>query len=245
MADATTTVSVTSCGSSSCSAERQSPAAAQIRRIAAASASTARADNQKECELPQEATKTLTLEQLVGEIEQLLKQPEMSPASLRKRPVFQCLLERYSGDMRELERFAYADTSKNYTRNLIATDNEAYALLLIVWNRGKYSPIHDHPCDGCWVKVIAGAVNEVRYQNQGGKLAETSNITLRAGVTYMDDSLGLHKIGNPSESADAVTLHLYSPPYDKCRVWLDTESADTSSVAHAYYFSEFGERADY
>lgn len=152
---------------------------------------------------------------------------------------------RYSGDMRELERFAYADTSKNYTRNLIATDNETYALILIVWNRGKYSPIHDHPCDGCWVKVIDGAINEVRYQSQDGKLVESSNLTLDEGVTYMDDSMGFHKIGNPSATVDAVTLHLYSPPYDKCRVWFDTGDAAKSSVAHAYYFSEFGERADY
>jgi cysteine dioxygenase len=147
--------------------------------------------------------------------------------------------------MRDLERFAYVDSSKNYTRNLISTDHDTYALILIVWNRGKYSPIHDHPCDGCWVKVIDGTVNEVQYQVRGNALVETSNIMLSDGVTYMDDAIGLHKIGNPRDDVDAITLHLYSPPYEKCRVWFDPTNAAESSVAYAYYFSEFGERADY
>lgn len=159
--------------------------------------------------------------------------------------LFQLPDRRYDGDPRELARFALTDTSKNYTRNLVSTDNETYAMILIVWNRGKYSPIHDHPCDGCWVKVVSGAVNEVRYEKQGESLVETSNLVLSHGVTYMDDSLGLHKIGNPSDSVDGVTLHIYSPPYDKCRVWFDPTQAAKSSVAYAYYYSEYGEKADY
>ncbi|KAF1321939.1 Cysteine dioxygenase, partial [Globisporangium splendens] len=217
---------------------QRSPAAAEIRKIAASR--TDMSNNQRQDESGDETK--LSLEQLVEEVDQLLKEPETSVTPMKKQPVFQSLLD---GDMRELERFAFADTSKNYTRNLIATDNETYALILIVWNRGKYSPIHDHPCDGCWVKVIDGAINEVRYVSQDGKLVESSNLTLDQGVTYMDDSMGFHKIGNPSAAVDAITLHLYSPPYDKCRVWFDTENAEKSSVAHAYYFSEFGERADY
>lgn len=139
-----------------------------------------------------------------------------------------------------------ADESRNYTRNLISTDHETYALILIVWNAGKYSPIHDHPCDGCWVHVIAGAVNEVRYARDDHRLVEIGNATLtRGATTYMEDSIGLHKIGNPSADTPAVTLHLYSPPYYKCRVWFDEEDADKSSEAHTCYFSEYGERADY
>ncbi|DBA04975.1 TPA: hypothetical protein N0F65_006977 [Lagenidium giganteum] len=206
----------------------------------------ARTDNQVDHDRAPRRADALTLEELVEAIEKELKQMEgtnMTPHC--KRPVFHKLLERYDGDMQDLERFAFADTSKNYTRNLISTDNETYALILIVWNKGKYSPIHDHPCDGCWVKVIDGAINEVQYREEKGKLVEISNLVLDHGVTYMNDSIGLHKIGNPSDVVDAITVHLYSPPYDKCRIWFDTNNAAKSSVAFSYYFSEFGERADY
>lgn len=145
-----------------------------------------------------------------------------------------------------MERFALVDPSRNYTRNLISTDHETYALILLVWNPGKCSPIHDHPCDGCWVRVICGAVNEVRYEQQGEELVESSNTTLvQGGTSYMHDTIGLHKIGNASPDEPAVTLHLYSPPFYKCRVWFDTEDAGKSSEAHTCYFSEYGERADY
>jgi cysteine dioxygenase len=46
---------------------------------------------------------------------------------------------------------------------LIATDGATFSLMLLCWNPGKFSPIHDHPSDGCWLRVLEGAVQEVRY----------------------------------------------------------------------------------
>lgn len=40
-------------------------------------------------------------------------------------------------------------------------------------------------------------------------------------VAFIQDSIGLHKVGNPSAITPAVTLHLYSPPFQDCRVWVD------------------------
>lgn len=47
-----------------------------------------------------------------------------------------------AGEWRE---YALFDCMKNYTRNLIATDDETFTLLLLCWNPDKGSPIHDHP----------------------------------------------------------------------------------------------------
>lgn len=63
----------------------------------------------------------------------------------------------------EWDRFAIFDLSKNYTRNLIATDGEVFTLLLLCWNPGRESPIHDHPCDGCWMRLCEGSVQECRF----------------------------------------------------------------------------------
>ncbi len=43
-----------------------------------------------------------------------------------------------------LKKYALFDNMKNYTRNLIATDDETFTLLLLCWNADKESPIHDH-----------------------------------------------------------------------------------------------------
>jgi hypothetical protein len=45
----------------------------------------------------------------------------------------------------EWRKYALFDSSKHYTRNLIATDDETFTLLLLCWNPAKESPIHDHP----------------------------------------------------------------------------------------------------
>ncbi|GAB9465882.1 Cysteine dioxygenase [Globisporangium polare] len=186
------------------------------------------------------------LAQLVEAIEtELFHNDEQKHLPLHKKTDLQALLENYDANSKELQQFAHFDASRNYTRNLISTDHETYALMLICWNRGKYSPIHDHPSDGCWVKVIQGFVHEVRYQRDGPQLVETASTVLTSGVTYMDDSLGLHKVGNPHAEVDAITMHLYSPPYEKCRVWFDPSDADKSSVAVSNYYTEFGQKVEY
>ena len=63
----------------------------------------------------------------------------------------------------EINQYTFVDPNKHYTRNLIATDNKTYTLLLLCWNPNHSSPIHDHPCDGCWMKVVQGNIREQRY----------------------------------------------------------------------------------
>lgn len=77
------------------------------------------------------------------------------------------------------------DEHKCYTRNLIATDHETFTLLLLCWNGGKASPIHDHPCRGCWMRVCEGTVFETRFADtvKGEGAAE-----LPEGETYTYNS---------------------------------------------------------
>jgi cysteine dioxygenase len=141
----------------------------------------------------------------------------------------------------ELENFALFDCSRGYTRNLIATDHKSFTLLLLCWTPGKFSPIHDHPCDGCWMKVLEGQVQEYRYKESDvdGSMECIQDMTCRSGqVLYIEDSMGLHKVGNPSATERAVTLHVYSPPFAECKIWLDEDrSPNRVTIQH---FSEYG-----
>lgn len=55
------------------------------------------------------------------------------------------LFSRLDLSLGEWKKYALFDSMKNYTRNLIATDDETFTLLLLCWNADKESPIHDHP----------------------------------------------------------------------------------------------------
>jgi cysteine dioxygenase len=150
------------------------------------------------------------------------------------------------------DRYAHPDPMKNYTRNLIATDDETYTLLLLCWNPGKSSPIHDHPCDGCWVRVCEGKIQETRYEvtendeNETGtstRLVMISDAVIEDSMpTFIHDSIGYHKVGNPSDAQVAVTLHLYCPPVKECKIWHDPADSSRPSTAVMHNHTEYGIR---
>jgi len=145
------------------------------------------------------------------------------------------ILKKYDGNIDELKQYIYFDKNKNYTRNLISTDNESYSLMLLCWNKNKFSPIHNHPCDGCWLKIIQGSIQEIRYNISDNKLNEIYNNKTSEGVFYMHDSIGLHKIGNPDMNIDAITIHLYAPPFNKCNLWPDIENSKEKIESESKY----------
>jgi cysteine dioxygenase len=121
----------------------------------------------------------------------------------------------------EINKYTFFDAEKPYTRNLVATDGKHYTLLVLCWNAAMESKIHNHPCDGCYIKTIRGCIKETVYQAN-----ECTNEIKQSGmkfycegqVSYMNDDIGLHKIGNPNKDLGSVTLHLYTPPFGSCKV---------------------------
>jgi cysteine dioxygenase len=53
----------------------------------------------------------------------------------------------------------------------------------------------------------------------GLKVKKETNVNIN-DVTYMHDKIGLHKVANNGSEA-AVTLHLYSPPYEYCKTFCE------------------------
>lgn len=136
------------------------------------------------------------------------------------------LMEQYVSDEAQWHQYAFADTSRNYTRNLVDEGNGKSNLLIVVWNPGRCSPIHDHADAHCVMKILKGSLKEVLYD----KPHCTTNSTGSSGavtpprvvkettyfeneVTYISDNIGLHKICNVSNTEPTVSLHLYTPPH--------------------------------
>ena len=62
-------------------------------------------------------------------------------------------------------------------------------------------------------------------------------------LAYMDDFMGYHQVGNPDKSQPAVTLHLYIPPFKKCKIWPNASEASKSSASNMCYYTKYGLRA--
>jgi len=80
----------------------------------------------------------------------------------------------------EWHRYEHWNPDKAYTRNLVATDNKTFTLMLLCWNPDQHSPIHDHQCDACQMQVMQGTIREQRYQQVQGHSTSASSTVMNA-----------------------------------------------------------------
>lgn len=136
--------------------------------------------------------------------------------------------------------------ANRYTRNLVDSGNGKYNLMALCWGEGHGSSIHDHADAHCFMKMLEGELQEVRFgwpKSSGAPLAETGRSTLPInGVCYINDSLGLHRVENPSHTEKAVSLHLYCPPFNQCHMF--NQQTGQKTCCSVTFWSKYGERRD-
>lgn len=118
-----------------------------------------------------------------------------------------------------------------YTRNLML-QGEAFNVQLLCWAPGCSSPVHAHSCavthvpSNCFMLVLEGQLAETVYGEEAIS-ADGKSVDARLGTTrvhgvgtlmYINDSVGLHKVGNPTDGR-SVSLHIYAPGWKQCPVF--------------------------
>ena len=97
-------------------------------------------------------------------------------------------------------------SDKNYTRNLVYTNNQLDCYLLC-WLPGQNSPYHFHPDRGCIYKVLKGELTEIKETIDKTKI---NTILYEGDSGYIDNSDGSHKMINTGDKL-TISLHFYSP----------------------------------
>jgi cysteine dioxygenase len=118
-------------------------------------------------------------------------------------------------------------TPKRYTRNLIYRC-PLFELMAICWDIGQTSRIHNHAGQNCWMAVALGKLEVQNYAIVAID-PSTGHCELKKANRYLMDSahpgvvqpeMPVHAVINPVRfKARAVTLHVYSRPYDRCLVY--------------------------
>jgi predicted metal-dependent enzyme (double-stranded beta helix superfamily) len=118
-------------------------------------------------------------------------------------------------------------SSEHYTRNLIHR-TELFELIAICWESGHKSAIHNHRDQCCWMAMAHGKVQVhnfklVRKDPSTGfcELKSSTQFTIAPDSPQeVDPEEPIHQVLNlPSFRSRAVTLHVYSRPYDTCEVY--------------------------
>lgn len=122
------------------------------------------------------------------------------------------ILEEYEGiDWKHYVSF----NDDKYTRNTVFR-NDDIELIIISWNNNQISEIHDHPENGCLMKVLQGELYEHIYEINENEINLVNVRNCKEGsIGYQEGAFGLHDIVNKDNKT--VSLHIYSPPNYKSK----------------------------
>ncbi len=155
-------------------------------------------------------------------------------------------------DPASLDPYLYF-SRQHYTRNLIQR-TPRYELIAICWESGQKSAVHNHRDQSCWMAMAYGKVlvqnfRLVRKDPATGfcELEPSTHFTITAGSPQeVDPEEPIHQVVNSNSfGSRAVTLHVYSKPFDTCEVYdlkarkyedvglVNTTEFGTVNTAHA------------
>ena len=95
-----------------------------------------------------------------------------------------------------------------YNRELIYSSPE-YDLVIVTWCKDQGCAIHNHPKNGCSVKILQNSITEELYETETLNLINTSVYNTN-DIMYIDDSLGYHRMCNKNNEP-CISLHVYAP----------------------------------
>ena len=135
---------------------------------------------------------------------------------------------------------------QHYTRNLI-DKTPLYELIAICWEVGQGSSVHNHREQNCWMAVPIGRLLVENYKvisqdiERGTCVLETA-ATLEMNPSqpcFVDPLEPVHRVYNPREFAErAVSLHVYSRPFDTCVVY--SPDHGTCGEIKLHYNTQYG-----
>jgi hypothetical protein len=137
---------------------------------------------------------------------------------------------------------------QHYTRNLI-DKTPLYELVAICWEIGQVSSVHNHRDQNCWMAAPIGRllVENFHLVNQdidAGKceLQPSDSVEMNPHrPCAVDPADPVHRVVNPCHFNErAVSLHVYSRPFDTCVVYSPEQG--TCGVIDLHYTTMFGKK---
>jgi len=135
---------------------------------------------------------------------------------------------------------------QHYTRNLI-DKGDLYELVAICWEVGQASSIHNHRDQNCWMAAPIGTLMVQNYRvleqdiDAGTcRIEPTDTLEMNQNnPVAVDPQEPVHRVYNPAELKQrAVSLHVYSRPFDTCVVYSDQQG--TCGVIKLHYTTQYG-----
>ncbi|HEV3511005.1 MAG TPA: cysteine dioxygenase family protein [Candidatus Sulfotelmatobacter sp.] len=183
--------------------------------------------------------KAVSIQTLVEELRQMPESTFIPTEPLRR------FLQQTPVDADSLAPYLAWDR-QHYTRNLIDR-TPLYELMAICWEVGQASSVHNHRDQNCWMAVPLGRLQVenfhlVHQDLQGGRCKLEPLDVVEMNISRpcaVDPSHPVHRVVNPKEfNQRAVSLHVYSRPFDSCMVYSPEQG--TCGEIKLHFNTEYG-----
>lgn len=183
--------------------------------------------------------KTVPVQQLV---EELRKLPESAFIPTEPLRIF---LQQTPVDADSLAPYL-TWSRQHYTRNLIDR-TPLYELMAICWEVGQASSVHNHRDQNCWMAAPVGRLQVENFHLVHQDLAAGRSRLEPLNIIEMnisepcavDPADPVHRVVNPREfNQRAVSLHVYSRPFDTCVVYSPEQG--TCGEIKLHFNTEYG-----
>ena len=181
----------------------------------------------------------VSIQGLVAQLHQL------DQAAFIETETIRALLQRAPVDTDSLAPYLTWDR-QHYTRNLIDR-TPLYELMAICWEVGQASSVHNHRDQNCWMAVPVGRLQVenfhlVHQDLDAGRCQLEPLNTIEMNISHpcaVDPADPVHRVVNPREFGErAVSLHVYSRPFDTCVVYSPEQG--TCGEIRLHFNTEYG-----
>ncbi|HZC24115.1 MAG TPA: cysteine dioxygenase family protein [Candidatus Binatia bacterium] len=179
-------------------------------------------------------------------IQQLVEELRRKPASaFDQTEPLRLFLQQTPVDAKSLSPYLTWDR-QHYTRNLIDR-TPLYELMAICWETGQASSVHNHRDQNCWMAVPIGRLQVENFHlvhqdlaSGRSRLEPLNTIEMNiAEPCAVDPADPVHRVINPREfDQRAVSLHVYSRPFDTCVVYSPEQG--TCGEIQLHFNTEYG-----
>jgi cysteine dioxygenase len=136
-----------------------------------------------------------------------------------------------SDDIGDHKRFS----EQRYARNLVYKSTQ-FEIMVMCWNSGQRSSIHDHAGSLGGLKILSGLLTESLFgKAPNGMIKSLTSGDYEAGSIRVEETSLIHQISNlQTNDGQAISLHIYVPPLVRMKVY-SLEDASVRNILPEYF----------
>ncbi|MEW6730011.1 MAG: C-GCAxxG-C-C family (seleno)protein [Acidobacteriota bacterium] len=130
-------------------------------------------------------------------------------------------------------------SEESYARNLFYK-NDRFEILVMCWDKGQMSPIHDHDESFSVEKIYTGEImctNYRRIEPDTDEIEEVDAQLIGVGGVIYSKGGEIHKVANQSMQDRAVSIHFYAPPMKRMKCFtVGNKNAQWMKLRYLYIY---------